>query len=108
MDEKLKYPIGQFLHPGEFTAELLNDYISTIAGFPAQISGETLHLSDDQLDTPYRPGGWTIRQVVNHCADSHMNALIRFKHALSTDSTVIMPYPEAIWAEMADSRTMPV
>ena len=105
---KLKYPIGKFVMPVEFTADLLNHCISDIALFPERLRNEVQHLGEEQLDTPYRPEGWTIRQVVHHCADSHMNSLTRFKLALTEDSPAIKPYMEARWAELPDSRTMPV
>ncbi|MBC7390699.1 MAG: putative metal-dependent hydrolase, partial [Opitutaceae bacterium] len=69
---------------------------------------EVIYLTDSQLDTSYRPEGWTIRQVVNHCADSHMNSLVRFKLALTEDKPIIKPYYEERWAELSDSKSMPV
>jgi hypothetical protein len=105
--EELKYPIGHYSAPAHFTSEILNKYISVIELFPQKIKQETTHLSEEQLDTPYRPQGWTVCQVVNHCADSHMNALIRVKLALTEDIPTIKPYMEARWAELADG-TMPI
>jgi hypothetical protein len=75
--EELKYPIGKFKTPDTITSEVLNKYISDIELFPQKLRVEVENLTDEQLDTPYRPDGWTIRQVVNHCADSHMNGLAR-------------------------------
>jgi len=106
--EELKFPIGKFKKPEILTAELLSLYINDIKMFPKRIRTETESLSELQLDTPYRPEGWTVRQVVNHCADSHMNSLIRFKLALTEKKPVIKPYDEALWAELADSKTMPI
>jgi hypothetical protein len=106
--EKLKYPIGHYAKPAVITKNILEAYIGTIAGFPEKIASETRHLSADKLDNPYREGGWTIRQVVNHCADSHMNAYTRHKLALSEDTPTIKPYFEAIWAEFPDSLSMPI
>lgn len=106
--EDLRYPIGHFEAPAVFSPELLLNYINDIELFPKKLIRETEHLSDEQLNTPYRPGGWTVRQVVNHCADSHMNAIIRHKLALTTHNPTINPYPEALWAEMADSKNMPI
>jgi hypothetical protein len=106
--EKLRYPIGKFRRPANFTGEVLRDYITVIQGFPAKLRAETEHLSDDQLDTPYRPEGWTIRQVIHHCADSHLNAFIRFKLALTEETPAIKPYNETAWAELPDSKTMQV
>ena len=106
--EKLKFPIGKHEKPASITPELMEQYISKIAAFPSKLKKEVVHLTDEQLDTPYRPDGWTIRQVVHHCADSHMNALIRFKLSLTEDIPVIKPYHEEIWAELADSKTMEI
>jgi hypothetical protein len=108
MDEHLKYPIGHFIPPGTYSPEVLDGYIRTISEFPAKIAAETAHLTDAQLDTTYRQNGWTIRQVVNHCADSHMNALARFKFALTENTPVIKPYLEALWGTLPDSKTMPI
>lgn len=106
--EQLKFPIGQFTKPREITTEILKQYISDIETFPSRLKKEILNVSESQLDTGYRPGGWTIRQVVNHCADSHMNCLIRFKLALTEDNPTIKPYFEDRWAELSDSKTMAV
>lgn len=106
--EKLKHPIGQHEKPALITQELMQSFIQKIAAFPENLKKAVIHLSDEQLDTPYRPDGWTIRQVVHHCADSHMNALCRFKLALTEDNPVIKPYHEEIWAELADSKTLEI
>ncbi|MCW2120123.1 YfiT family bacillithiol transferase [Flavobacterium sp. 7A] len=106
--EKLKYPIGHFLQPEEITSLILSNWIEDIARFPENLSNEVAHLSAEQLDTPYRPDGWTIRQVVHHCADSHMNSLTRFKLALTEDSPFIKPYHEERWAELEDSKNFPI
>ena len=106
--EQLKYPIGKFKMPDTVTSETIEKFILVIESFPARLKTEVENLTDEQLDTPYRPEGWTIRQVVNHCADSHMNALIRFKLALTEDKPTITPYFEERWAELADSKTMPI
>ena len=106
--EELKYPIGNYHKPDVFTKEIMAGYISVIELFPGKIKKEVEHLTDQQLDTPYRPQGWTIRQVVNHCADSHMNALIRVKWTLTEETPIIKPYHEALWAELADGKSMPV
>lgn len=106
--ETLRFPIGPFKKPTLITAELLQSYITDIASFPNHLRSEVENLTQMQLDTPYREGGWTIRQVVNHCADSHMNSLIRFKLALTENQPTIKPYDEARWAELADSNHMPV
>ncbi|MBK7344957.1 MAG: putative metal-dependent hydrolase [Saprospiraceae bacterium] len=106
--EKLKYPIGRFRQPVPITAEFRQQAINELAAFPKRLRNAVHGLSDEQLDTPYRPEGWTIRQVVHHCSDSHMNALIRIKLALTEDQPVIKPYMEALWALLPDSAVMPV
>jgi hypothetical protein len=102
--EKLKYPIGKFEKPAQITSEVLKSCIARIERFPALLKPEVIHLSGEQLDTVYRPGGWNIRQVVHHCADSHMSAFNRFKLALTEDNPTIKPYKEGLFAELADSR----
>ncbi len=99
-----KYPIGKFVRPEVITPEILEAYILDISTFPNRIRKETAHLNDEQLDTPYRTGGWTLRQVVHHCADSHMQSLTRFKLALTEDKPTIKPYYEDRWAELPDSK----
>ena len=106
--DNLKYPIGKFQKPETLTKEILDHFINDIESFPERLKTEVEHLSDEQLDTPYRPEGWTIRQVVNHCADSHMNSLTRFKLALTEENPTIKPYYEERWAELADSKNMPI
>lgn len=106
--ETLRYPIGHYQKPAIVSSELLSGYIATITAFPGKIRAEVAHLTDAQLDTPYRPGGWTIRQVVHHCSDSHMNAIIRHKLALTEDNPTIKPYHEDRWAELPDAKTMPL
>jgi hypothetical protein len=106
--EKLKYPIGKFRMPKDLSPEFLASCIRVINEFPSKLKLETEELTEDQLDTPYRPGGWTIRQVVHHCADSHMNSLIRFKLALTEDTPTIKPYDENLWAELADCKNYPI
>jgi uncharacterized damage-inducible protein DinB len=102
--QKLKYPIGKFQRPTEFPDSFLKECIKEIEIFPARIKSAVANLSDAQLDTPYRPDGWTIRQVVHHCADSHSNAFIRFKLALTEETPTVKPYFEARWAEMPDTK----
>ncbi|MGY4384861.1 hypothetical protein ACVWYN_001895 [Pedobacter sp. UYP24] len=102
--EILQFPIGKFVKPDLFTDEIISSYVRTIAAFPAKIDLQTSLLTDKELDTPYRPDGWTIRQVVHHCADSHMNSFVRFKLALTEDQPVIKPYYEERWAELPDSK----
>jgi DinB superfamily len=104
----LRYPVGPFVAPTSFSAADRAAAIRTLAEFPARLRLATAGLSEAQLDTPYRPDGWTVRQVVHHAVDSHLNAYLRTKFALSEDHPTIKPYPEQIWAEMADARTAPV
>jgi hypothetical protein len=106
--EKLKFPIGKFDKPITITRDILNKWISDISTFHNRLSNEVSSLNDEQLDTFYRPEGWTIRQVIHHCADSHMNSLIRFKLALTEDQPTIKPYYEDRWAELIDTKSMPV
>lgn len=104
----LRYPIGRFAVEGEISPELRREWIDAIAETPARLRVALQGLSPEQIDTPYRPGGWTVRQVVHHLPDSHMNAYIRFKLALTEDEPAIKGYREDRWAELADSRTVPV
>lgn len=107
-DYHLRFPIGEFEIPSVITSKQIEDWINDIAVFPQHLSESVKDLSNDQLDTAYRPNGWTIRQVVHHCADSHMNSLIRFKLALTENNPTIKPYDEAQWAELSDSKTSPI
>lgn len=102
--EELKYPIGQYKTPEVFTTEILRNSIKTIEEFPKKLKLAVDGLIPSQLDVPYRPEGWTIAQVVNHCADSHMNALIRVKNALTEETPIIKPYRQELWADLADGK----
>ncbi len=104
----LRYPIGQFKWEDEMTDEKRRRYIRDIEETPAKLRAAVEGLSQEQLDAPYRPGGWTVRQVVHHLPDSHLNAYIRFKLALTEDEPTIKPYDQERWAELADARTAPV
>jgi len=104
----LRYPIGKFRAPTSATEEQINSWIEEIARFPDRLKAETELLSREELDYRYRPEGWTIRQVVHHLADSHMNSLMRFKLALTEEKPVIRPYHENLWAELADSKESPL
>jgi hypothetical protein len=106
--EKLKFPIGKFDKPTTITKDILEKWMFDISTFPERLSNEVIHLTDKQLDTQYRPDGWTIRQVIHHCADSHMNSLIRLKLALTEEDPTIKPYYEARWAELPDTKRMPI
>jgi uncharacterized damage-inducible protein DinB len=108
MEPDQRYPIGKF----EFVSTLTPDQrladIDAIAEVPARLRSAVAGLSPTQLDTPYRPGGWTVRQLVHHIGDSHMNALTRFKLALTEDEPAIKTYEENLWAELADSKIPPI
>jgi hypothetical protein len=102
-----RYPIGRFEHDGPVTDADLARWITDIEALPLRLSAAVAGLADAQLDTPYRPDGWTVRQVVHHVGDSHLNALARFKLTLTEDTPTIKPYAEARWAELAD-HALPV
>jgi uncharacterized damage-inducible protein DinB len=105
MSEDLRYPIGEFDRNYETTPDARSERIATINDLPKNIATAVAGLTDTQLDTEYRPGGWTVRQTVHHLADSHANSLIRFKLALTEDMPpTIKPYREERWAELADSK----
>jgi hypothetical protein len=104
----LRYPVGEFVAPKTLSSAERTAAITTLAELPARMRLACAGLTDAQLDTRYRPEGWTVRQVVHHTADSHTHAYIRLKFALSEDNPTIKPYAEAVWAEMTDGRTAPV
>ena len=108
MSDNLKYPVGKFQLPGEITPELLKEYIKILEEFPKKLAREVDYLSEKQLATPYRPGGWTVRQLVNHLADSHLNSFIRYKLALTEKEPTIKPYNQSLWAELADSSDIDI
>jgi uncharacterized damage-inducible protein DinB len=105
MDSDLRYPIGEFETVSTLTPDERRAAIEAIAEVPRRLRGAVRNLTPAQLDTPYRPGGWTVRQLVHHIADSHMNALIRFKLALTEDEPTLKTYEENLWAELADTKT---
>jgi uncharacterized damage-inducible protein DinB len=104
----LRYPIGKFKWTRPNTEEDRQRLVGEIAATPARLREALRGLSEQQLDAPYREGGWTLRQVVHHLADSHMNAYVRFRLALTEETPVIKPYAEARWAELSDARSAPV
>jgi hypothetical protein len=106
--EQLKFPVGKFQAPEIFTTDLLQQNMQELATLPQKLKDAVAGWSEEQLDTPYRPGGWTIRQVIHHLADSHMNGLSRIKLALTEENPTVKPYHEDLWAELADSKLMPV
>lgn len=99
---ELRFPIGEFVAPDVYTPQLIRSCIDEIAVLPQQLSAEVQALTQEQLNTPYRPQGWTLKQVVHHVADSHMNSYIRFKLALTEENPSIKPYFEDRWANLAD------
>jgi uncharacterized damage-inducible protein DinB len=100
----LQYPVGPFTRVSELSPAQRQECIEHIARAPALLRTAVTGLDDRQLDTPYRPGGWTVRQVVHHVPESHMNAYVRFKLALTEDVPTIKPYNQARWAETPDTR----
>ena len=106
--QDLRFPTGKFQRPAELDASGRAKAIEVVAAVPARLREAVKGLTKDQIETPYRPGGWTLRQVVHHVADSHLNAYIRFKLALTEDTPTIKPYDEAAWAELQDSATVPI
>jgi uncharacterized damage-inducible protein DinB len=105
MDEDLRFPVGRFAPPAEFTAAIRGELISQIDEAPARVREAVHRLSAEQLQTPYREGGWTLAQVVHHLPDSHMNSYVRFRLALTEDEPIIKPYDEGKWAELADASS---
>ncbi|MDN5200849.1 putative metal-dependent hydrolase [Fulvivirgaceae bacterium BMA10] len=102
--EKLKYPIGRFSKPGFIGPSEIERYINQIESLPVQMKKAVDGITEDELDTPYRPNGWTVRQVIHHVPDSHMNSYIRFKWTLTEDNPSIKAYYEDRWAELPDSK----
>jgi uncharacterized damage-inducible protein DinB len=103
--EELRYPIGKFTAQETYTRAELKQFIDSIESFPQRLEDEVKSLSDSQLDTPYREGGWTVRQVIHHLSDSHMHAYIRTKWTLTEDSPVIKAYLEKHWAETPENTS---
>ena len=101
--ENLRYPIGKYDRSLPNTEASLRNAIDAIAELPGNLRATVVTLSDEQLDTPYRPGGWTLRQTIHHIADSHMNAFIRMKLALTEENPTIKPYEESLWANLPDA-----
>jgi uncharacterized damage-inducible protein DinB len=108
VSEDLRYPIGKFVPPLEIAVRQRYTWISEIEILPAKLRKSIAKLDDEQLATPYREGGWTIRQVVHHLPDSHLNSYGRFRLALTEDSPTIKPYREDAWANLPDAKSAPV
>jgi hypothetical protein len=104
----LRYPIGEFAYEGPSTPEQRQALLHHIEQAPGRLRTAVKGLSEQQLDTPYRPNGWTVRQVAHHVPDSHLNAYIRFKLALTEEEPTIKPYAEDRWARLADTQATPV
>ena len=104
----LRYPIGKFQPEPELNDVSRQNLIRQITEAPAKLREATKGLTEEQLDTPYRPGGWTVRQVVHHIPDSHMNAYIRFKLGMTEQEPPVKPYKENLWAELVDAKSSPI
>lgn len=105
--EDLRYPIGRYeVQP--YSDKLREEWLIDIQNLPQHLENAVLNLDAAQLNTPYRDGGWTVKQVVHHVADSHMNSLIRFKLGLTEDNPAIKPYDENAWVKLADTQNLPV
>lgn len=105
--EQLKYPVGKFVKPESITKEIIDSAISEIENFPKLVKAEIQNLDEQDLQLRYRPEGWTISQVVHHCADSHINSYVRFKLALTENIPTIKPYEESLWADLQDNNLSP-
>lgn len=106
--QDLRYPIGRFQKQDHYSADEVKSNIQIISALPSKFMNLLGGWDDEKLDTPYRPDGWTIRQLVHHVADSHMNAYIRFRLALTEDAPTIKPYKENLWAELPDAKSAQV
>jgi len=106
--EQLRYPIGKFSAPEEISKDHIASWILVLEELPKRLENMVSSLSTEQLNTPYRPQGWTVRQLIHHISDSHHNSYIRFKWALTENSPVIKPYLEKEWAALFDSTTAPI
>lgn len=106
--ELLRYPIGKFQAPETISTNQIKEWITVLEQFPLRLEALVKYLTKEQLDTQYRPDGWTVRQVVHHVSDSHHHSYIRFKWALTEEKPLIKAYNEADWAELTDSKTAPI
>ncbi len=103
-----RYPIGRFEKPAGYSPELATEWIERLASLPTELRAATSDLDRRQLDTPYREGGWTVRQVVHHLADSHTHAWQRTRHTITEEGPTVSGYEESVWAELPDARTLPI
>ena len=108
MSDDLRYPIGKWVRQPSIDAATAAALIEQIASAPGELAAAVKGLNDQQLDTPYREGGWTPRQIVHHICDSHLNAYTRFKLGVTEDNPTIKPYDEKLWSETVDAKTAPV
>ncbi len=106
--EQLRYPIGKYEIPNPITDQHIEEWIQVLEHLPNRLADMVSLLSDPQLETPYRPGGWTVRQLVHHIADSHHHSYIRFKWALTEENPTIKPYFEKEWSKLFDAKTAPI
>jgi hypothetical protein len=106
--EKLRYPIGHFICPETISKQVRNSWIQELENLPKRLGALVLSLNESQLDTPYRPGGWSIRQLVHHIADSHHHSYTRFKWALTEEAPLIKAYDEKSWSDLMDAQTAPI
>ena len=104
----LRYPIGKFTYEGPLSENDRETMIDHIEQAPAHLKEAVSGLTEEQLDTAYRPDGWTVRQVVHHLADSHINSYVRFRLVLTEDSPTVKTYDEGLWAELIDAKTAPI
>ncbi len=102
--EKLKYPIGEYIYPENVDEVQIKSWIDSLENFPHQLTDVTSKLNDSQLAVPYRPGGWTVKQVIHHIADSHINAYTRVKLTLTEENPIVRPYNEEVWAELPEAK----
>jgi len=106
--ESLRYPIGKFSPPSVYSDALLAEWIKILEDLPKRLENMVKDLTEQQLETPYRPEGWTVRQLVHHIADSHHHSYIRFKWGLTEDKPIIKPYREKEWSNLFDAKTAPI
>ena len=106
--EKLRYPIGYFQIPATITDAQIDLWINELEEYPNKLRDLVINLNEAQLDTPYRPNGWTVRQVIHHVSDSHHNSYLRFKWALTENKPLIKAYNEQAWADLFDTKTAPI
>ena len=105
---KLQYPIGKFQRPDTITEDLISEWIDSLEEYPVRLRALVEDLNEEQLATPYRPGGWTVHQLIHHISDSHHNSYIRFKWALTEENPTIKVYDEKKWAELHDTKEAPI